>query len=76
MSDPYAVTATPYSPLFTASCVQQCSVWRSFASPDENAAIAEAVAHTMDDGHETAVVRVSSIHYRAQTLPPTDQETP
>ncbi len=62
---PPTVEATPFSPWFTASCVQRCGLWAGRGGPDEMAVVAEAVAHVLDEGHETAVARESSVHYHA-----------
>ena len=65
---PPTITATPFSTWFVASCVQRCGLWDGRGGPDEMVVVAEAVAHTLDEGHETAVQRESSVHYSPAAL--------
>lgn len=52
-----------YSPWFTGECVVVCG-WKGAQSASRPFVTTSAKRHVDDTGHETAVIRTASIHYR------------
>jgi hypothetical protein len=62
------LTETTYDPYYSGKCVTpQPGCWAGRVSSDEAVVTADAFAHTLETGHETAVTRESSRHYRTAT---------
>lgn len=56
------VAVTVFDPWREVQCIQVCG-WRA-AKTTAAGSTAEAKAHTVETGHETAVIRHASTHYR------------
>lgn len=63
MSGLTGIAVTVYDPWREVECVQQCG-WQP-AKPTT----AEARSHVAKTGHETAIIKHSSIHYRCAVKP-------
>jgi hypothetical protein len=65
---PPTVERVSYSAWYHATCTTPGAIindWAGFSGSREDTVVVEAVAHVLDTGHETAVERTSSVHYRA-----------
>lgn len=68
---PPDIEEVAYSPWYRATCTTPGAAiadWAGFSGSAEDAVTVEAIAHVLDTGHEAAVERVSSIHYRRAAL--------